>query len=129
MITTKEKRRVLLAVEYIGGYDDSRKSTGMLSFYESYVKYTVLLRNNIEILFNDIKTISVESPEDTSKRVTATRLIAIGIFAFAFKKKVKESYVVFELKDGREVIFHINGLSTMDVRAKLSTTIAKVNNQ
>ena len=119
------KRKALIAVSYIGGYDESKKAAGMLSFYDSHVMFKAFLRK-IEIPMHEVKNISIEPPEEVGKRVTMTRLVALGVFSLFLKKAKKEAYIVLELKDGREVIFHANGVTHMDVRAKLSTTIAQL---
>ena len=38
---------------------------------------------------SDIKSVNFETSQQIEKRVTATRLLALGVFAFAFKKKSK----------------------------------------
>ena len=123
----EEKRLVApLALEYIGGFKDQRKANGILKFYETYIEFKALLKPPMNIKYEDMAGIKVESPDDVSKRVTATRLLLVGIFAFAFKKSKKEAFIVMELTDGQEVIFHLNGMSQQDTRAKLSGVIAKV---
>lgn len=41
--------------------------------------------------FSTISNINFETVEQISKRITATRLVALNVFAFAFKKKTKDS--------------------------------------
>lgn len=124
---SKENKRAMIAVDYIGGYGDIKKATGMIQFYESYLSFSGLFNKVFDIPYDNVKDISIESPDEVSKRVTATRLIALGVFALFLKKKKKEAYIVVQLKDGQEAIFHANGVTTMDVRAKLSSTISHLN--
>lgn len=120
MIGTKEKKKLMLAAEYLGGYKEYGKANGMITFYETYLKFGALLKKSIEIPLSDVKSITVESPDETGKRLTATRLVALGVFAFALKKDKKECFIVVETKDNQEAIFHINGLDRRDVYAKLA---------
>lgn len=61
-----------------------------------------------------IKNINVEDASTVKNRVTVGRLLAVGVFAFAWtKKEVKEtSYLVIEWNDGRfdhETVFEFVG--------------------
>lgn len=64
-----------------------------------------------------IKNIVIEDASTVSKRVTATRLIALGVFAFAAQKKEKTeiSYLIIEWNDGRfdhETMFEFYGVGS-----------------
>jgi hypothetical protein len=59
------------------------------------------------------------------QRVTATRLLATGIFAFAMKKKSKESFLTVTTTRG-DAIFHSEKLTPHELRAKLGWVLAKV---
>ena len=54
--------------------------------------------------------------------------LAVGIFAFALKKKNKdqESYITLELTDGQEVILFVDNKAPMALRAKLAKVISAV---
>jgi hypothetical protein len=57
-----------------------------------------------------IKNILIEDATTIQRRVTVTRMLAVGLFAFAWKKKKKEemSYLIIEWNDGKyehETIF------------------------
>lgn len=118
-------RKLSVAGTYLGGYVDRTNKQATLFVYADRVEINGTLRPKITMPTEDIKGIKVESPDEVQKRVTVGRLLALGIFSLAFKKKVKECFVVTEMKDGREVIFHVKGSEQMEVRAKLSTVIAQ----
>lgn len=113
-----------ITVSYVGGYNDISSSVGSLSFYENCLEYKVALnkKSSFTIYSDAISSINIEGRDEVSRRVTVTRLLAIGIFAFAVKKKSKdkESFIIVTTKDKQEVIFNINKVSPMEVRAKLS---------
>lgn len=65
-----------------------------------------------------IKKIVVEDQSTIEKRITVARLLLVGIFAFALKKKKKNeiAYLIIEWDDGRfehETIFEFEGSSAM----------------
>ena len=95
-----------LAVEYMGGYGDGRKANGIITFYQNQTEFSAVMSTKFTIPNSQIKDILVEGKDEVNRRVTVTRLIAVGIFAFALKKKSKdqESYITLELIDGQEVI-------------------------
>lgn len=111
---------------YLGGYNDITDKPANLFVYDDRVEINITFVSKITIPLSDIKDIKVESPEEVGKRVTFTRFVALGVFSLLLKKNTKASFVVLELKDGREVIFHIKGQNQMDVKAKISSVVAKV---
>ncbi len=70
-----------------------------------------------EYRWEDLAEFSVEGPEQLQKRVTVTRLVAIGIFAFAKKKASGESFLFAKLKSGQELIIKFRKKSEPEVLA------------
>lgn len=66
-----------------------------------------------------INALTIESPEDIKRRVTATRAAAIGVFALAVKKRVKQTILVLETKYD-DAFFEIDGYETIELRAQMS---------
>lgn len=60
---------------------------------------------------------SIEGPEQLEKRITATRLITIGIFAFAFKKASGESFIFAETKARGVLIIKFKKKSEPELKA------------
>jgi hypothetical protein len=71
----------------------------------------------IEYNWKDFITFSIEGPEQLQKRVTVTRLLTIGIFAFAKKKKSGESFLFSEAIDGSILILKFINKSEPEVKA------------
>ena len=46
----------------------------------------------------DVSELSVEGPDAIQKRITASRLLLTGVFAFAFKKKTGEAFAFIDFK-------------------------------
>ena len=66
-----------------------------------------------QIPLKEVTNVSVEDASTVEKRITATRLLTIGIFAFAAKKNEKKEmyYLTINWKDGKfdqETIFEFN---------------------
>ncbi len=116
-----------LSVEYMGGYADKRKAKGTLLFWDKQTEFSSLL-TKFTLQNSQVRDIVVEGKSEVNRRVTVTRLLAVGIFAFALKKKNtdKEAYLTIELADGQEVIFFIDNKAPMELKAKLAKVISQV---
>ena len=75
------------------------------------------LKTPTEYRWEEFVVFSVEGPDQLQKRVTVTRLLAIGIFAFAKKKASGESFLFAETKVGTTVIIKFNKKSEPEVKA------------
>lgn len=116
-----------LSVEYMGGYGDYRKAKGSLTFYQKQAEFSSLM-TKFQIQNSNVRDVVVEGKSEVNRRVTVTRLLAVGIFAFTLKKKStdKEAYITIELADGQEVIFFVDNKAPMDLKAKLAKVISQV---
>lgn len=124
------KKLASQTVEYMGGYNDKKKAAGSLTFYEKQTEFKVALnsRASFNIPNSEITNVAIEGKDEVNRRITVTRLLAVGIFAFALKKKSKDkdAFITVELADGQEAVFHIKDKSPMELKAKLSTAVAQV---
>lgn len=128
---TKElrgNRLEALTLQYMGGYDDKKKAQGILTFYEKQTEFSSPLSTKFVIPNGRIANVAIEGKDEVNRRVTVPRLLAVGIFAFALKKKNKdkEAYLTIELSDGQEVIFFVDKKSPMELRTKLAKVISSV---
>ena len=71
----------------------------------------------------DMVAVGVEGPEQVERRVTATRLFLVGVFAFAWKKTEKRSYLVIETADGM-ALFECRSQTPIELRARLAPWLA-----
>lgn len=117
-----------LGLNYAGGYNDYRKAAGLLHFYEKQVEFASPMSTHFTILNTDIRDVAIEGKDEVGRRVTVTRLLAVGIFAFALKKKTKEkeAYLTLELTDGQEVVFFVEKISPMELKTQLAQVISRV---
>lgn len=122
------KRLVAIPAEYTGGYKEYKKAQGILTFYENITEFKAPLATTFILNNKDIVDTSVEGRHDVNRRITVTRLVAIGIFAFALKKKndSKEAFITLELINGQEVILYIKKTSPLELKRKLNTILSQI---
>lgn len=127
--TTKEARGETLkslSLDYMGGYDNYKKAKGILTFYEKQTEFNSPLSTKFTIQNDTIANIAIEGKDEVNRRITVTRMLAVGLFAFAIKKKSKdrEAFITLELSDGQEVIFFIDKKSPMELKTSLAKVIS-----
>jgi hypothetical protein len=61
--------------------------------------------------------------------VTATRLLTLGVFALAAKKKTGESYAFLTLSDGTAVVIEFPKTSHAQLRAIFAPYVGKISSQ
>jgi hypothetical protein len=117
-----------ISLEYMGGYGDKRKAKGTLTFYQKQTEFSSIMSGKFIIQNSQVRDIVIEGKAEVNRRVTVTRLLTVGIFAFALKKKnaEKEAYLTIELADGQEIIFFIENKAPMELKAKLAKVISQV---
>ena len=64
-----------------------RTSTVLISIMSNGLELQHSMTSAETIFWDDIAELEVEGADAIQKRITASRLLTIGIFAFAFKKK------------------------------------------
>ncbi|MDO4243765.1 MAG: hypothetical protein Q4C85_08440 [Actinomyces sp.] len=73
---------------------------GGLTLYQDRIEYRVRRKVERVIPLQSITSVRVESGSALEARVTATRLVALGVFAWAAKKKTGgEVYLTVEAED------------------------------
>lgn len=113
---------VTVKLEYKGGHPELPKEkdcTLKITNENMTISYG-LSSANIE--YADIININFETAEQISRRITATRLVTLGVFAFAFKKKKKdnEKYLSVEFrKNGIDCAVMFAGKKAQDAYSKL----------
>ena len=117
----------LLNVDYIGGVDFPQTKGGSLVFYEKRIRYEKI-KYLFSIELGEITDISIEGRQEISRRVTLTRFLTTGIFAFALTKKSKdkEAFIVITLDNGSELGFHTNRYSDTELKNRLFPIITFV---
>jgi hypothetical protein len=118
----------ILSGKYIAGHPDLDESIQITTIFpkddslvimeESGVNISVEKAIKAKIKNSEIKNIIVEDQSTIEKRITVGRLLAVGVFAFALKKKKKNeiAFVTIEWNDGKfdhETIFEFEGTDAM----------------
>lgn len=118
--------KTALQVKYLGGPDGSGKPKPAALYLDDVgVKLKVSFKTVLEAPWSDISALEVEGPDQVEKRITMTRLVGLGIFALAAKKKSKTAYLTVTTSAG-DFIFESEKLTPQELRGKLSWAAAKV---
>jgi len=118
----------LTHTQYLGGYNDIVETYhGIIEFYQNQIEFHAYSSKTVKFIIpnDNIKQMVVEGKQEVSSRVTVTRMLATGLFAFALKKKEvsQQSYITLELGGGQEVIFFVNNIAPMSLKAVLAKVI------
>ena len=130
-----QRESEIFSGKYIGGHPDimdSINGTYCHLYGNEITIYTSGYQGSTigKIPFAEITNVTVENATTIEKRITATRLLLIGLFAFAAKKKeVHEQYYVTIMwgsgKIGNETIFEFEGSEAASEANKFRNIIAK----
>lgn len=108
---------------YLGGWSGHTKTyTGKMTKIVVIDKNGISLRGISTIFtvpWDQVLDLEVEGPETASKRVTAGRALALGVFALAAKKTTKSAVLIARLRSGEEAIFQTEKFTAAELRAKL----------
>ena len=113
---------VSIKLEYKGGHPALKKEkdcTLKITNEDITISYGI---SQGKIDFSSITGMHYETAGQISRRVTATRLLTLGVFAFAFKKKKKDSekYLTVEFTNNNiECAVLFAGKKTQDAYSKL----------
>ncbi|MGC2192364.1 MAG: SHOCT domain-containing protein [Candidatus Dormiibacterota bacterium] len=73
----------------------------------------------LQIPWGDVARLSVEGTDQVNRRVTASRVAMVGVFAWAVKKTAKSAVLIVDLNSGEQVGFQTHAFIATDLRAKL----------
>jgi hypothetical protein len=118
------KRVTVSYTNYLGGHPiHPKKHTGGVLRFEADGVHMRAFRDLFVIPWTDVEGLFVEGSEEIQRRVTAGRLLTLGAFAFAAKKKIPNSaYVTVTTKDG-DAIFVCTKTGPHAIKAKLTSAI------
>jgi hypothetical protein len=126
----KEKSTQSFNVKYLGGHSELSPGFGSLNFYTDRFEYVRGKKILFTLPSEEVESYSIEGKEDISRRITATRMVTLGIFALATPKKnvKREQYLTIVLKDANQLIFeHTNQfINEATFRGLVSTAFAKM---
>lgn len=112
-------------VDFLGGPDNEAEKANVQLVFDAvgcHVKST-LGASRLDFPWESVVALSVEGADALQKRITVTRMVLVGLFALAWKKKEQSSFFVIETQDG-EYIFSSRQLSVQQLRAHLATVLA-----
>ncbi len=128
VLQTRGKELGYVKINYVGGYDNQKRYSAKLCFYEKQIIYSYLGQPVKDLIIDasDVGSIEVGGQQQTNSRISVTRMATLGVFSLAAPKRstVKDTSVVIGLKDGRQVFFHTKDLSEFEVHSKLANAIS-----
>lgn len=113
---------VNLKLEYKGGHPALTKEKDCnlkITNEDITISYGI---SSATINYSAVTNIGFETAEQISRRITATRLVTLGVFAFAFKKKKKDSekYLTVDFKENNiECAVMFSGKRAQDAYSRL----------
>ena len=78
--------------------------------------------------WDSLKSLELDGPDNVNSRITATRLLTMGVFALAVKKKTGESFAFFTLSDDSTIIIEFPKTSHAQLKAIFAPFISKLPN-
>lgn len=113
---------------YMGGYSAHPKThgtTNILAVGANGLAYRGL--NEIfRISWSEVAGLTVDGPDQASKRITATRLVGMGVFALAAKKTSKSAVLIVDLRSGEQAVFHSEKVTAPELKAKLAPITSQI---
>jgi hypothetical protein len=112
-------------MKYLGGHPGREKATTCTVTIDDDGVRARVVRNFIDVPWSEVRAVEVDGPDEVQRRVTATRLLATGLFAFAFKKAKRLAYLTITTDDG-EAIFETDDFTPQELQAKVSWTATRL---
>lgn len=112
---------VSVSAEYKGGHPLLTKEKNC-TLYIHNDDLDVLCGKRVKIMYSDITGIHYETAEQINRRITATRILTLGVFALAFKKKQKDKtkYLTIDfLESGIDCTMVISGKKSNEAYTKI----------
>ena len=76
--------------------------------------------------WSEISEVAIDGPETSQSRVTATRLVTLGVLALAAKKTTSETLVIVTLRSGEVITMMFNKKTEPEVKAIFAPHLRKI---
>jgi hypothetical protein len=112
---------IMITGDYLGGFPEQpRQRVVTLVFDETGIH---VLESAywcpLTLPWAEVSEVAVEGAEETRRRVTATRMLAVGLFALAFPKDEKRNYAYITATTGQGEFILRTAMTPHEARAKL----------
>jgi hypothetical protein len=115
-----------IKAEHVHG---DKTSTVLISIEGDGLKLQYSMTSFETVPWDEIAELEVEGADAIQKRITASRLLTIGVFAFAFKKKTGEAFAFLSFKNNREaLVFKFPKRSEPEVKAFFAPIRNRISN-
>lgn len=122
---------VVKGCKYLGGFSQLRPGGRFVRFSIHFRPNEIVVQTMGKPAFrvSQPKTcgVSIEGREELQQRLTATRMVGLGVFSLAAPKRSKRatSYITIGLTNGETGIFEVENADPMKLRARLSPWLAE----
>jgi hypothetical protein len=122
------ERLTVNETEYHGGWSGHPQPHGKTNILEVDRRGIGLrgFKTIFTIPWDQIVDVDIEGPESAAKKVTAGRVLALGVFALAAKKKVKSAIIIVTLRNGDQAVFESHKALPHEISPKLTPLVAQV---
>lgn len=127
----KQKTNEIYLVSFHGNHPEIAEEYVCLQVDKECIRiYDMSLNINYSttVSLRDIINVSLDTRENIEKKVTATRLLTLGVFAFAAKKKIskKEQYMLIDYyyKNMKNTLV-FSGVAVNDIYKDISTLLSE----
>jgi hypothetical protein len=76
-----------------------------------------MFTTQFQTTWDEVVSIDVDGPAGLEKRITATRLLTLGVFALAARKKTGEAFAFISFRDGDQMVLKFPKMSEPKVKA------------
>ena len=78
------------------------------------------------IPWSSLSDVAIYGPSSNTSRITATRLVTLGVFALAARKSTSETLVIFTLQSGETITVIFSKKTELQVRAIFAPHIGNI---
>jgi hypothetical protein len=112
--------------QYLGGVSGTKTvpgSRGLLEFSPAAIKFMMWRVEGFVFDNAQRSSVAVYGAQEM-QRLTATRMIGLGLFSLAAPKRRVNSYIVVTLTNGETAVFEVKNASAMGLQTRLSPWLA-----
>lgn len=124
-----ESKPVSYSIVYIGGHPKiNNEKNATITIYDKGITINYGLNNSVYIPFSNVVGVHYETKDQIERRITATRIVTLGIFAVAFlkKKKITEKFFTVDYEEnGLENTILFSGSQAQKAHSETFTRLSK----
>lgn len=129
-VATFSGEQVRFPVAYLGGHPGLAEPCTLLAIFDDEALHLLTSDGCIERLrvgWGEVAELVVDGVEETQRRITATRLLTVGVLALAIPKEERHDRAYVTVTSaGWAFVLRVDQVSPFEARAKLGAHVARV---